>query len=100
MLLCSLLKIFQTLHFSDDIQAYMTNCEIFFMLLGVDMQASNDLVHRLGGTCQAQLQAVNHLRQDMASSQASHHERHDQQTEALHSMVCTVHTRTLCSFLL
>ena len=57
------------------------------MLLGIEMQASNDLVHRLGGTCQAQLQALDRLRQDMASTQASHHERHDEQKEALHSMV-------------
>ena len=57
------------------------------MFLGIDMQASNDLVHRLGGTCQAQLQALDQLRRDMVSSQASHHERHDEQKEALHSMV-------------
>ncbi|DBA72176.1 TPA: hypothetical protein ACH3X2_010665 [Trebouxia sp. C0005] len=51
------------------------------------LQASNDLVYRLGGTCRAQLQALDQLRQDMASSQALHHERHDEQKEALHNMV-------------
>ncbi|KAA6418864.1 MAG: hypothetical protein FRX49_11220 [Trebouxia sp. A1-2] len=50
------------------------------------LQASNDLVYRLGGTCRAQLQALDQLRQDMASSQALHHERHDEQKEALHNM--------------
>ncbi len=66
---------------------HMTHREVCFILSGVDMQASNDLVHRLSGTCQAQLQALDRLRQDMASSQASHHEKHDEQKEALHSMV-------------
>ena len=69
------------------VKLQITARRIFFMFLGIDMQASNDLVHRLGGTCQAQLQALDQLRRDMVSSQASHHERHDEQKEALHSMV-------------
>lgn len=51
------------------------------------MQASNNLVWKLEGTCREQLEALNKLQQDMTSVQLANVQRHDDQKLQVEHMV-------------
>lgn len=57
------------------------------------IQASSDLVHKLTATCKSQLLAMDNLRQDLATSQASHEQTYEDQKTVLQKLVWVCYTR-------